>query len=251
MLEVKNIYAGYGKTQVLHGFSAGFEKGKLTSIIGTNGCGKSTLLKTVLGIVKHTDGDIIIDGKSTATLSRIDTAKRVAYLSQGKNVPDMTVSQLVLHGRFPHLKYPRKYTSLDKDIAHNAMVQMGIAHLADTPVYALSGGMRQNTYIAMALAQGTEYILLDEPTTYLDISNQLSLIKLLRSLADNGKGIITVMHDLPLALNFSDKIIVVSDGTAVMEGTPAQVFQSHIIEERFGISLCVTDDGTYCYRYHN
>ena len=122
------------------------------------------------------DGEIAIDGRPLAKMSRKDIARSIAYLSQGKGTPDMTVEQLVLHGRFPHLSYPRRYTTQDREIALAAMEQVGITKYARKPLYTLSGGMRQNAYIAMALTQGTDYILLDDPNTFLDISHQLELI---------------------------------------------------------------------------
>ena len=199
MLELKNISAGYGSKNVLSDITVSFEKGKLTSIIGVNGCGKSTLIKAILGILPLSGGKVIIDGCDLQSMSRNEIAKRIAYLAQGKNTPDMTVEQMVLHGRFPYLSYPRRYRKTDHEFARKAMETVGILHLADKPLYELSGGMRQNAYIAMALAQNTDYILLDEPTTYLDIAHQLDLMRILRGLADRKKGIITVMHDLPLA----------------------------------------------------
>ena len=121
MLELNRISAAYGKQTVLNDVSAFFEKGKLTSIIGVNGCGKSTLLKAILGILPLSDGEIAVDGENLLTMSRNEIAKKIAYLSQGKNTPDMTVMQMVLHGRFPYLSYPRKYTSRDREIAYSAM----------------------------------------------------------------------------------------------------------------------------------
>ena len=177
MIELKHISVGYGKQIVLNDLSAAFEKGKLTAVIGVNGCGKSTLLKTILGMVPVSNGEIAIDGRPLAEMSRKDIARSIAYLSQGKGTPDMTVEQLVLHGRFPHLSYPRRYTTQDREIALAAMEQVGITDYARKPLYTLSGGMRQNAYIAMALTQGTDHILLDEPNTFLDISHQLELMK--------------------------------------------------------------------------
>ena len=250
MIELHHISAGYGKTPVLKDVSATIEAGKLTSIIGVNGCGKSTLLKTILGILSISGGQITIDGVDLAGMSRTQVARRIAYLSQGKSTPDMTVEQLVLHGRFPHLRYPRRYTSQDRKIAREAMEQVGIAEFMHSPLAALSGGMRQNVYIAMALAQGTDYVLLDEPTTYLDIGHQLELMKILRSLADNGKGIAAVMHDLPMAFTFSDRIILVGDGTILYSGDPETLCESPALEQIFGITLHRSADGrSFHYQY--
>ena len=247
MIELNVKTAGYQKKDVLHGISVGFEKGRLTSIIGPNGCGKSTLLKTVLGLIPCVRGEISIDREDLFSLKRKDIAKRLSYLAQGKSIPAMTVGQMVLHGRFPYLNYPHGYSARDKELAYEAMKKVGICELAEEPMTALSGGMRQNACIAMALAQNTEYILLDEPTTYLDISHQLELMKILRELADGGKGIIAVMHDLPIAFTFSDNIVVMKDGRIVSEGTPREIAESDIIGDIFGVRL-YSENNEYYYK---
>lgn len=249
MIELRSICAGYEKKTVLENVSAAFEKGSLTGIIGQNGCGKSTLLKAALGILPS-GGEITVDGRSLGDMSRKEIARKLAYLSQGKTTPDMTVEQLVLHGRFPHLSYPRQYTRQDCKIAAAAMEQMGVADLAAAPLHTLSGGMRQNAYIAMALAQDTDYILLDEPTTYLDVSHQLQLMQTLRQLAAGGKGIVAVMHDLPLAFSYCDKILLLHGGQIAAGGTPRELFRQSCIENVFGVGLEQAPDGRrYHYRY--
>lgn len=249
MIELKGISADYGKTSVLKDLSVSIGKGRLLSVIGANGSGKSTLLKAILGIVQISDGEIIVDGKKTEDMRRKELATKIAYLAQGKSVPDMTVGQMVLHGRFPHLSYPRRYSKRDKEIAENALLQTDISEHREKPISSLSGGMRQNAYIAMALAQDTDYILLDEPTSYLDIAHQLKLMKTLRSLADGGKGIVAVMHDLPLAFGFSDEIAVVRDGGILVCGSPKEVCESGIITEIFGVELLRNDmEGYYYYK---
>ena len=250
MIELSHISTGYGIKIILNNVSVAFEKGKLTSIIGANGCGKSTLLKTILGILPSKSGNITIDGARLKEMSRNDIARRIAYLSQEKNTPDMTVEQLVLHGRFPHLSYPRRYTDKDRVIAVGVMEQMEIVEYAHKPLYSLSGGMKQNSYIAMALAQETDYILLDEPTTYLDIAHQLELMKILRSLAGSGKGLVAVMHDLPMAFTFSDKIILINDGRIVDDERPEKIYERNVIDKVFGIALDRSKDGrSYSYKY--
>lgn len=247
MLELKNIASGYGNKNILREITVSFEKGKLTSVIGVNGCGKSTLLKSILGILPLSNGEILLDGNDLCAMNRMDIAKKIAYLSQGKNTPDMTVWQMVLHGRFPYLSYPRRYNASDREMARKAMDATGILHLADQQLYELSGGMRQNAYIAMALAQDTDYILLDEPTTYLDITHQIALMKLLRKLADAGKGIIMVMHDLPLAFDFSDMIVAIQNGTIISCGTPSEMFDSPVIHEMFGVRMeRIKNNKFYC-----
>lgn len=245
MIELKSITAGYGSAEILHGITAKVKHGMLISIIGPNGCGKSTLLKTTVGILRHTAGEILLDGIGISGLAADARAKHIAYLAQGRSVPDMTVGELVLHGRFPHLHFPRRYSANDRAIAHAAMQRMGVLSYADQPLASLSGGMRQCAYLAMALTQETGCILLDEPTTYLDIANRLSLMRQLRMLAGEGRGIVAVMHDLPLALSFSDEIWVMRDGRLVMTGTPQQTAESGIIDTIFGVSVCAGDGGYY------
>ena len=247
MIDIKNLTAGYGKKEILKHLSLSFEGGKLTSIIGPNGSGKTTLLKALLGTVPRTSGDISIDGENLSSLKRGDIAKRIGYLSQGNLTPDMTVGELVLHGRFPYLKYPRGYSAKDIEAARRAMTEIGIEKLEDNYLSAVSGGMRQSAYIAMAIAQNTDYILFDEPTTYLDVSNQLKLMKTMRHLADSGKGIVSVMHDLPMALTFSDSIAVLNSGEILYSGPPEELFKTDIVEKVFGISLS-RENGEYFYR---
>ena len=250
MIELNRVSAGYGNHTVLTDVSVTFDKGTLTSIIGVNGCGKSTLLKTVLGTVPISRGAVTIDGVPLSNMRRKDIARKIAHLSQGKNTPDMTVEQLVLHGRFPHLNYPRRYTQEDCQIAFSAMEQTGIAEHAGKPLHALSGGMRQTAYIAMALAQETENILLDEPTTYLDIGHQLEIMRTLRSLADCGKSVVAVMHDLPMAFAFSDRIVLLDNGQVISSGEPQQVCRHSAIEQVFGVSVeRVKEENAYRYRY--
>ena len=248
MLEIKELYSGYGRTEILHGASLVLEKGSLTSIIGANGCGKSTLLKAILGIAQRTKGSILADGEDVSKMSQRELARRVAYLSQGRSIPDMTVEQLVLHGRFPHIGYPKRYTEKDRRIALEAMERTGIAELSEKPLASLSGGMRQKAYIAMALSQDTDYILLDEPTTYLDIANQMKLAKLLRRLSEDGKGVAAVIHDLPLAMSLSDKVAVMADGKILALGSPSEIYASGIIETVFGVSLRC-ENGEYSYSF--
>ena len=250
MIQLDHISAGYGTHKVLEDVCACFEKGQLTGIVGINGCGKSTLLKAILNLLPLSGGEVTVDGTGLRDLRRRDIARKIAYLAQEKATPDMTVEQMVLHGRFPYLAYPRHYGEQDRQIVSAVMAQVGIEDYAQKPLRALSGGLRQNAYLAMALAQSTDYILLDEPTTFLDIRHQLSLMKLLRNLADNGKGIVTVMHDLPMAFTYSDRILVLHEGRAICCEEPGALCGSGIPEQIFGISVVPSEDGKhYHYRY--
>lgn len=238
MIEIKNICAGYGKKQVLYDISESIEKGKITAIIGPNGSGKSTLLKSATGLIPLIKGEILADGASLSEMKRKDVGKKISYLSQSKSAADMTVGQAVLHGRFPHLSYPRRYSEKDREIALASMKKLGIEHLSENPLYSLSGGMRQNAYIAMVLAQNTDYILMDEPAANLDIANSFKLMDILKALAQEGKGIVCVMHNLALTMEYADKIVVLCEGKKVMSGSPEEIYSSHITEKIFGVEMC-------------
>lgn len=242
VIELHQVRAGYGKHTVLQDVSLSLEKGSLTSIIGINGCGKSTLLKTILGMAPAQSGGIRVDGSDLRAMTPVEIARKIAYLPQGKDTPDMTVAQMVLHGRFPHLSYPRRYRPEDHRIAQEAMARLGISHLAQRPLRTLSGGMRQTAYIAMALAQGADYMLLDEPATYLDVGHQLALMRTLQSLAEAGNGIVAVMHDLPMAFTFSNRVILLHDGRIAADDTPQRLCQRQEIQEIFGVAIRRQED---------
>jgi len=238
MLELCGLCAGYGAKQVLHDVSLDIPAGKVTVIVGPNGCGKSTLLKTLAGLLPKTSGTVRIDGQDTAKLSPRQLAQQLSYLPQDRQIPDITALRMVLHGRFPYLSYPRRYRQEDLEAARAAMEKMGIADLQDAPVSTLSGGTRQKVYIAMALAQDTPVILMDEPTTFLDISHQLQTMQQARQLAETGKTVVLVLHDLLLAMQHADRIAVMEDGRTVQAGSPETVLDSGCVERVFGVRLC-------------
>lgn len=246
MLEICNLTAGYGKREVLHSLSVCFEAGKLTSVVGPNGCGKSTLLKAALGLIPRRSGEVYLDGSNLLDLRRKEIARRVAYLAQGQEIPAMTVGQLTLHGRYPYLEYPRGYSLRDRELASAAMERVGIRHLADEPLSALSGGMRQTAYLAMALAGDTPYVLLDEPTTYLDVAHQSALMGLLASIKEEGRGVVAVMHDLPLALTFSDQVAVMDSGQITALDTPSEMVRSGVLRQVFGVDVQEADGVFLC-----
>lgn len=236
MIETRNLRAGYGGREILHGVTLTAAPGEVLALVGPNGCGKSTFLKALVGIVPP-EGEIRVDGKPVSELPGSLLARHLSYLPQGKSVPDITAGRLVLHGRFPYLHYPRRYGPGDVEIARQAMDKLDIASLWDTPVAALSGGMRQKVYIAMALAQGTENLLLDEPTTYLDISHQLRLLRLTRELAREGRTVVMVLHDLPQALEYADRLAVMENGQLLDAGTPEEIFTRGSLSKSFGVTL--------------
>lgn len=237
MIKMKNVCAGYRNEEVLHNISLEFEPGKVTVIIGPNGCGKSTLLKTLVRLNEHSSGMILVDDENIEKLDSASLAQRVAYLPQNKRTPDIGVLRMVLHGRFAYLKYPRRYRKEDYDMAKRALQWVGIEDLAEKNVNELSGGNKQKVYIAMALAQDTDTILLDEPTTYLDIAHQLKMMKLARELAAKGKAVVMVLHDLTQAFQIADKIVVMKEGRVRTCGYSEEVYASGIVKEVFGVGF--------------
>ncbi|MGN1189809.1 MAG: ABC transporter ATP-binding protein [Candidatus Ornithospirochaeta sp.] len=236
-LVARDISAGYDKKPVLENVSFSAEKGSVTAILGPNGSGKSTLLKVISKIITPYKGEIVLDGEDLFSLSRVENAKKVAYLPQSRNTSDIKVSSLVLHGRFPYKGYPRRYTKEDYKKVDEALEKMGLQDKKDTVVSSLSGGERQKVYIAMCLVQETDVILFDEPTTFLDISRQFKVLSEAKELAREGKCVIVVLHDIIQALETADKIVVMKDGRTVAEDTPDAVYSSGILDSVFDIKI--------------
>ncbi len=237
MIELKNVCAGYEGKAVLHHANASFEPGKITVLVGPNGCGKSTLLKAIVRINPHSEGEILIDGTTIENMTSKELARKAAYLAQNKKAPDISVLKMVLHGRFSHLSYPRKYCPQDMEIAKNALKWAGMEAESDKLVSKLSGGMQQKVYIAMALAQDADTILMDEPTTYLDVVHQLRLMEMARQLAKEGKAVVMVLHDLTQALQIADKVVVLKEGKIIAQGTPDEVFESGSLQKAFEVEI--------------
>lgn len=241
MIELKNLSVGYGGQPVLRDVNLEFPRGQVTVLLGPNGCGKSTLLKSLPGLSDRISGDILVDGRPIGGYTSQELARRVSYLPQTRRVPDMTVERLVRHGRFPYLSYPRRYSREDLALARQAMEQVGITEFAHTPLAKLSGGTRQRACIAMALAQDTDAVLLDEPNTHLDIAHQLQLMELCQDLAQRGKGVVLVLHDLNLAMEYADQMAVLFEGGILARGTPGQVYESGALERAFGVRVLRTE----------
>ena len=246
MIAIKDLYSGYGDDDILKGVSLNILNNKLTVIAGPNGCGKSTLLKTISGIIKKTSGSIFIDNVDLSNISPLDRAKRIAYLSQNRSVPDIAVKNLVLHGRFPYLSYPRRYRAEDREAVDIALERMGIEGLRDKMVSELSGGERQKVYIAMALAQGSDYLLLDEPTTFLDISHQFQLLDLAKELCSENKSVVMVLHNLESALSIADSFILMDKGRLLFEGGVDDVYSSKLIDKVFNVEIKKESDHWWC-----
>ena len=237
MIELRNVTAGYDKKKVLHALSLQFEPGLVTVLAGPNGSGKSTLLRCAAGLLPVWQGQVLVAGRPVCEYEkdRRKLARQLAYLPQSRPVPNITVQRMVLHGRFPYLSYPRRYARDDYAACQQAMEACGIAQSAGEQVTALSGGQRQKVYLAMAMAQQTPAILLDEPTTYLDIRHQLEVLELCKTLARNGHTLVLVLHDLNLAMRYADRLFLLEQGTLAAGGTPAQIAESGILDRVFGV----------------
>lgn len=237
MIELQNLSAGYGGRDVLHGVSLSFPPGRVLALLGPNGCGKSTLLRAALGLSPKSGGQVLLDGIPLEALSPRERARKASYLPQSRPVPNITARRMVLHGRFPHLSYPRRYRRADYEAADRALELADAAGAADRLMGELSGGQRQNVYLAMALAQDAPTLLMDEPTTFLDVGHQLRVIETARRLAREGRAVVLVLHDLPLALRGADDIALLSGGRLAACGTAEEVFSSGRLDQVFGVSL--------------
>lgn len=237
MIELRHVTVGYGGTSVLRDVSLSFRPGRVTALLGPNGCGKSTLMKTALGLLPRQGGEILYDGVDLERLSARQVARKAAYLAQSREIPSITARRMVLHGRFPYLGYPRRYRPEDYAAASRALEWAGAAELADRPLRELSGGQRQKVYLAMALAQDTETVFMDEPTTYLDVRHQLEVMSVSRRLADMGRAVVLVLHDLSLALRDADHLAVLSEGRLQQAGTPEEIFIGGQLDRVFGVAV--------------
>ena len=237
MIELQGLCVGYPGQAVLENVTLSFQPGQVLILLGPNGCGKSTLLRTAMGLQPKTGGQVLLDGVPLEKRSAREIARKAAYLAQSRTVPNITARRMVLHGRFPYLTFPRRYRPQDHEAARRALEWADASDVADRPMQELSGGQRQKVYLAMALAQDTETILMDEPTTYLDVDHQLDVMDVARRLAGQGKAVVVVLHDLCLAMRSADEIAVLSEGRLAALGTPEAVYASGILDKVFAIKL--------------
>lgn len=240
--ELLNI--GYAEATIVKDLSLTVPNGKITALVGSNGSGKSTILKTMARIMKPKSGSVMLDGKSIHRLSTKEVAKQLAILPQNPTAPDgLTVSELVGYGRYPHQKGFGSLTPEDREIIASAIAVTGMEAFKDRPIDRLSGGQRQRAWIAMALAQQTDILFLDEPTTFLDMAHQLEVLQLLQKLNDEeGRTIVMVVHDLNHASRYAQHMVAIKSGRVVSEGTPAEVMNQEVLREVFGIEADIVAD---------
>lgn len=242
ILEAQNLVAGYGTTPIIHGINLTLQPGEWLSLVGANGSGKSTLLKLLSRILSPQKGTVILDGKAIHNQPAQVVAQKLAILPQQQTVPTgLTVRQLVSLGRSPHQPWWQwELDAQDRTKVEEAIVETGIEALSDRPVEHLSGGERQRAFLALALAQAPQVLLLDEPTTYLDIHYQLQLLELLKRLNQKrGLSIITVLHEVNLAARYSDRIAMLKQGNLWDIGTPAAVLTPENLAQVFGVEVIV------------
>lgn len=243
-IAAKSLTVGYEGTTILNDLSVTLPAGKTTCLIGPNGCGKSTLLKALSGLLES-EGQLLLDGQDLRTMPRSDRARQLALLPQHPTAPDaLSVSELVARGRHPHQSWIRRWSSDDEHQVIRALEVTGMLELANRPLHALSGGQRQRAWIAMTLAQDTPTVLLDEPTTFLDLVHSIEVLRLVRTLVqEEGKTVVMVLHDLNLAARFATHLVAMNrSGRITAEGAPRDIITPELLEEVFGLQARVITD---------
>ena len=243
-LRAKELTLAYDETPIVDNLDVEIPDGRITGIVGANACGKSTLLRGLARLLSPRSGAVHLDGKAIHAMKTHDVAKVLGLLPQSPVAPDgITVGDLVGRGRYPHQGWFRQWNAEDDEAVAVALESTGTAELVDRRINELSGGQRQRVWVAMALAQETDLLLLDEPTTFLDINHQVELLDLLTDLnRASGKTIVIVLHDLNLACRYADHIIAMKKGSILAEGSPREVINAAIITEVFGLNCEVCPD---------
>ncbi|MFT4042391.1 MAG: ABC transporter ATP-binding protein [Gordonia sp. (in: high G+C Gram-positive bacteria)] len=237
------VTIGYDKQIISRELTVGIPDGSFTAIIGPNGCGKSTLLRALARVLTPVEGRIVLDGKAIGEYRSKEVARRLGLLPQSSLAPEgIRVADLVARGRAPYQRLIQQWRDSDEQAVARALAATKLTELSGRLVDELSGGQRQRVWVAMLLAQDTPIMLLDEPTTFLDIAHQYELMELFRTFHEAGKTIVAVLHDLNQAARYADHLIVMRAGRVVTEGPPAEVVTAERIEEVFGLRALVVPD---------
>ena len=243
-LSADRLHLGYRDRKIVHDLSVKIPPHRFTVIVGANACGKSTLLRGLARLLAPTEGTVLLDGKSIHQMPTRDVAQKMGLLPQTPVAPQsILVADLVGRGRYPHQGWFRRWTRDDDRIVGEALTLTGVGDLGGRALDELSGGQRQRVWIAMALAQETGLLLLDEPTTFLDIAHQVEVLDLLTDLTRHqGRTIVAVLHDLNLACRYADNLIAMKDGRIVAEGAPRDVVTSELVDDVFGLAARIVTD---------
>ncbi|MGG0176979.1 MULTISPECIES: ABC transporter ATP-binding protein [Gottfriedia] len=242
-LWTENITIKYDNRVISRNLSVQIPDGSFTVIVGPNGCGKSTLLRTLSNLLKPSEGQILLDGKAITSYKSKEVARKLGLLPQSSTAPDgITVANLIAHGRYPYQSLIRQWTDEDEAAVISAMELTNTSDLSHRYVDELSGGQRQRVWVAMVLAQQTPMLLLDEPTTYLDIAHQIELLELFKDLNQQGNTLVAVLHDLNHAARYADNIIAMKDGQVIAQGDPREIITAKLVEEVFGLKCIIIDD---------
>jgi iron complex transport system ATP-binding protein len=243
VISASALTVGYGDREVLHEVDVPLPAGRITAIVGANASGKSTLLRAFARLLKPSGGAVLLDGAEITSLPTRDVARRLGFLPQSPVPPEgLTVADLVQRGRFPHQRLGRRASAEDRERVEWALSATGIADLRDRALDRLSGGQRQRVWIAMALAQDTPILLLDEPTTYLDLAHQLEVLDLLADLNAAGRTIGIVLHDLNHACRYAHHLVALRDGVVHAAGPPGEIVDEALVEAVFGLKSRVIPD---------
>jgi ferric enterobactin transport system ATP-binding protein len=243
-LHGEQLTLSYGKKIIAEGLNVAIPDGHFTAIIGPNGCGKSTLLRTLSRLMTPQHGQVFLDGEQIQRFASKEVARRIGLLAQNATTPgDITVQELVARGRYPHQPLFSRWRKEDEEAVQRAMQATGVVELASQSVDTLSGGQRQRAWIAMVLAQETAIMLLDEPTTWLDISHQIDLLELLSELnREQGYTLAAVLHDLNQACRYATHLIALRDGKIIAEGAPKEIVTAELIERIYGMRCLIIED---------
>lgn len=243
-LSAVDLVLGYTDTAIIAGLDVAIPPGQVTVIVGANACGKSTLLRGLARLLGPRSGQVLLDGENVADMAGIDVAKVIGLLPQSPVAPDgITVADLVGRGRYPHQGWFRRWSPEDDAAVGQALEVTGTHDLADRTLSSLSGGQRQRVWVAMTLAQQTDILLLDEPTTFLDINHQIELLDLLTDLnRDRGTTVVIVLHDLNLAFRYADHVIAMKSGDIVRQGPPAEIVDADLVRQVFDLDCVVIPD---------